>query len=192
MTRARPLCLLLAAVCLCPAPAAAQPRCRPMALPTVGAEDPPSQYAAFCADHPASCALTGEPVIAWSAEVFQQLGEVNRAVNAEVEFVADMDHLGLEEDWDLPHDCRGDCEDFALEKRERLVALGLPSAALTMAIGFHRVQVFPHAVLLVETTAGTLVLDNLSGEVLCWDAVPYMFTRREQPDGTWLRFERRD
>ena len=127
-------------------------------------------------------------MIEWTAEVHQWLSDVNARVNDEVEFVSDMDNLGVEEDWSFPRDCRGDCEDFALEKRERLVDLGLPRASLTIAIAFHEVQFFPHAVLLAETTTGTWVLDNLHDDVLCWDAVPYKYTRREQPDGTWVRF----
>jgi predicted transglutaminase-like cysteine proteinase len=57
-----------------------------------------------------------------------------------------------------------------------------------MAIAFHEMQFFPHAVLLVETSKGTWVLDNLYETVLCWDAVTYIFTHREQPDGQWARF----
>ena len=132
--------------------------------------------------------LLTEPVIEWTAEVHQRLRDVNSRVNAEVEFVSDMDNLGVEEDWDFPRDCRGDCEDFVLEKRKRLVDLGFSRASLTIAFAVHEVQFFPHAVLLAETTTGTWVLDNLYDEVLCWDAVPYRYTRREQPDGTWVRF----
>jgi len=146
------------------------------------------QYEDFCQRHPASCILDGELVIEWTVEVRQRFSDVNARVNDEVEFVSDMDNLGVEEDWSFPLDCRGDCEDFVLEKRERLVDLGFPRASLTIAFAFHEVQFFPHAVLLAETTAGTWVLDNLYDEVLCWDAVPYRYTRREQPDGTWIRF----
>ena len=70
----------------------------------------------------------------------------------------------------------------------RLADEGMPSASLTIAIVFHETLLFPHAVLLAETDAGTWVLDNLQDELLCWDAVPYFYTRREQPDGSWARF----
>jgi predicted transglutaminase-like cysteine proteinase len=159
-----------------------------MALPVANVDKAPSQYLDFCARHPASCILDGEPMISWTTEIHQRLSDLNARVNDEIAFVSDMDNLGLEEHWGFPKDCRGDCEDFVLEKRERLVDLGFPRASLTIAFAFHEVQFFPHAVLLVETTTGTWVLDNLYDEVLCWDAVPYKYTRREQPDGTWLRF----
>jgi predicted transglutaminase-like cysteine proteinase len=182
--------LLLAAVLvgLSASSSRALPRCGPLELPVAVIDDPPTQYVDFCRRHPKSCILDGEPMIKWSTEVRQRLSDVNARVNEEVEFVSDMDNLGVEEDWSFPIDCRGDCEDFVLEKRKRLVTLGFPRASLTIAFAFHEVQFFPHAILLAETTTGTWVLDNLYEEVLCWDAVPYRYTRREQPDGTWLRF----
>jgi predicted transglutaminase-like cysteine proteinase len=164
------------------------PRCVTMDLPVVSIGPPPTQYLAFCERRPDSCLLAGDAVLEWTPQLHDLLGEVNAGVNSDIQFVSDPDNLGLEESWNLPIDCRGDCEDFALEKRERLVRLGVPGASLTMAIGFHEVQFFPHAVLLVETTTGTWVLDDLHDEVLCWDALPYRYTRRERPDGKWSRF----
>lgn len=145
------------------------------------------QYADFCAREPVACDLTGAPVVDWEA-TRSRLERVNRDVNAEIKFVPDRIGEGSEECWEFPTDGTGDCEDFALEKRRRLVAEGVPSAALTMAIVHHEVEFFPHAVLLAETTAGTRVLDNLFDEVVCWDAVPYRYERRERPDGPWERY----
>lgn len=173
-----------------PAPAIATgiPRCVPMELPVARIEDPPSQYVAFCDRQAGACALDGDPVLDWTIELHRQLEAVNAAVNAEIEFIPDWENIGREEFWSYPADGAGDCEDFALEKRRRLVAAGLPGAALTCAIAFHEVQFFPHAVLLAETTSGTWVLDNLYDDLRCWDAVPYFYTRRELPDGRWTRF----
>jgi predicted transglutaminase-like cysteine proteinase len=184
-----PAAAAIALLLLSAGASAGHPRCVAMELPVARIEEPPSQYADFCARHPAACDLDGSGVIEWTGALARQLGTVNDAVNAEIEFVSDMDNLGLEERWDLPLDCRGDCEDFVLEKRERLVEAGLPRAALTVAFAFHEVALFPHAVLLVETTAGTFALDNLTDEVACWDALPYRYTRRERPDGSWIRFD---
>lgn len=160
-----------------------------MELPVASVNRAPTQYAEFCERYPEACALTGPSTVEWTEDLHRQLAEVNAGVNEEIEFVSDMDNLGLEERWDFPSECRGDCEDFVLEKRERLVGLGLPRASLTIAFAFHKSRFFPHAVLLAETTAGTFVLDNLYDDVLCWDTLPYRFTRRERPDGRWLRFD---
>jgi predicted transglutaminase-like cysteine proteinase len=169
-------------------PVAALPRCTALDLPVLRLDPPPSQYADFCAREPGACALAGDPVLAWSEALHAELARLNAEVNGAIAFVPDPDNLGQEEVWSFPADCRGDCEDFALEKRRRLTEAGLPSAAFTMAIVFHELELFPHAVLLAETTRGTWVLDSLHDALLCWDALPYRYARRERPDGQWARF----
>jgi predicted transglutaminase-like cysteine proteinase len=172
------------------APAAASdlPYCVRMELPVARIEAAPNPYAEFCSRETAACALEGAPVIDWTDEVHRRLEAVNQEVNREVSLISDWGNSGQEEHWSFPERGMGDCEDFALEKRRRLVAGGLPGAALTCAIVFHEVRFFPHAILLAETTTGTWALDNLYDEVLCWDAVPYVYRLRERPDGQWTRF----
>jgi predicted transglutaminase-like cysteine proteinase len=162
-------------------------RCGPLRLDVRQTENQPSQYAAFCVKEPEACALSGEPVIEFETAK-PLLERINRAVNRDIRFAPDEPGEIGEECWQFPTKGQGDCEDFALEKRRRLVLEGLPSASLTMAIVHHKVQFFPHAILLAETTQGTWVLDNLSDEITCWNAVPYRYERREQPDGTWVRY----
>ena len=161
--------------------------CNALAIPEYRLEPPPSQYAAFCERRPEACQLTGPAVIDWESSR-SLLERINGEVNAAVALTSDVAEYGLEECWRFPVDGAGDCEDFALEKRRLLAAAGLPSAALTMAIVHHEVQFFPHAVLLAETTGGTWVLDNLADELMCWDALPYRYERRERPDGQWVRY----
>lgn len=164
--------------------------CTAMELPVWRLEPPPGQYVEFCAANRCDCTLAGEPVLQWNDEIRTVLSEVNRKVNAEIIFVPDWAFWGVEDRWSYPTAGRGDCEDFALEKRRRLVMEGVPSAALTLAIAHHVDDYYPHAVLLVETTAGTFVLDNRQDELQCWDSPPYRYERRERPDGQWTRFER--
>ena len=185
---------LLAAALLAAGPGRAVPEardCPPLALPVARTEPPPVQYAEFCKRNPDACRLTGPARLDWTRPTITTLARVNLAVNLEVRFLADQECLGVEERWSFPVNGVGDCEDFALEKRRRLVAEGLPGAALTMAIVHHRELFFPHAVLLAETAQGTWVLDNLAPGLVCWDAQPYRYERRERPDGLWDRFERR-
>ena len=157
-------------------------RCGPLQLDVWRVEKQPRQYAAFCANEPEACALAGEPLIEFAASE-PLLERINRTVNAKITLVPDFPGERGEECWEFPAKGEGDCEDFALEKRRRLVAEGVPSAALTMAIVHHEMELFPHAILLAETTRGTWVLDNLLDELVCWDAVPYRYERRERLDG---------
>lgn len=79
----------------------------------------------------------------------------------------------------------GDCEDYALAKRARLRAAGLPAGAVRLATA-----ALPsgelHAVLTVETDRGTLVLDNLRPGVVPVRTLNYAWQRLE---GTYGRLE---
>lgn len=160
-----------------------------LTIPVAFVDAAPEPYREFCEKNDPACVLTGPSIVEWSMDLHELLRETNERVNGSVKFVPDMENSGVEEVWDFPRQGMGDCEDFALEKRRQLAGAGLPSASMTCAIAFHQVRLFPHAVLMVETTAGTFVLDNLHDDVLCWDALPYFYTRRERPDGQWTRFQ---
>lgn len=187
---------LLVALAWPAAAMAAQPLqqlpCLHLDLPVAQVVSPPSAYVEFCQENPGECDLGG-PVseLRADAETKMRLDTVNRAVNHEIRFMPDTDCSGEEEHWAYPVHGHGDCEDFALEKRRRLVAIGLPRAAFTMAIVHHRARLFSHAVLLAETDNGTLVLDNMNSDIVCWNRIPFNFEMRERTDGRWTRFDQR-
>ena len=99
--------------------------------------------------------MGGPTVIELTPETTKLLSDVNSAVNADIRFVLDKVQYDKEEFWTYPHSGEGDCEDIALEKRERLTKLGIPRGALRIAIGYHKKMLTSHAVILVETTQGT-------------------------------------
>lgn len=107
---------------------------------------------------------------------------VNRRVNRTVSPRSDMQTLGRAEFWSLPiavgDRLYGDCEDYALQKKADLVAAGLPAAAMTIAVA-HTRQGQVHAVLVVATDRGDMVLDNRSSWVLPWTAVKYRWIMRQ-------------
>lgn len=75
---------------------------------------------------------------------------------------------------------RGDCEDFALTKQALLLAAGLPRNAVRLAT-VELPSGEAHAVLTVETTRGTLVLDNLEAEVVPMSRLRYRWLAIEEP-----------
>ena len=103
--------------------------------------------------------------------------------------LSDQDLFGQEEYWTYPTDGLGDCEDIAIFKREELVKRGIPRGAMTIAIAHHRAEMYAHAVLLVETTEGTFLLNSIVDDVCLWNEAPYNFEARERPDGRWERFD---
>jgi len=111
---------------------------------------------------------------------------VNNAVNAAVVAVSDADYYQVAEYWAYP-DGYGDCEDFALAKRRALIEAGWNPSTLLMTV-VRESNGSGHAVLLVRTDRGDVVLDNQDGRVLLWNETPYQFLKRQsQADsGKWV------
>ena len=61
----------------------------------------------------------------------------------------------------------GDCEDYALTKRHMLIRSGWPASSLRLAVA-RTPWGEGHMVLVVRTSKGDLVLDNLTGSVRQW------------------------
>lgn len=82
----------------------------------------------------------------------------------------------------------GDCEDYVLTKAHELIKSGLPKGSLRIMIT--KASGEGHAVLLVDTSKGTLVLDNIRKEVLGMKASGYSPIAISVPSSPmkWKRF----
>ena len=147
-------------------------------LDAIGWANPPIGHIAFCKSYPSDCAARGGsgPVLL-DADRWAALQTVNILVNREIEPATDLDVYRAEEVWTLP-ELRGDCEDYVLLKRNRLIAQGWPTGALLVSVVFDEVGE-GHAVLLVRTTAGDLTLDNKRDAILPWNQTGYRFVKRQ-------------
>jgi len=116
---------------------------------------------------------------------------VNAAVNQEIAGVEDNVNYGVDEWWEYPDQGFGDCEDYALEKRRRLMTHGFPVSSLLITVvqGYDRdgKDIGGHAILTVRTDRGDLVLDSLHSDVLPWQYVRHKFLSRQSPahSGKW-------
>jgi predicted transglutaminase-like cysteine proteinase len=111
-----------------------------------------------------------------------QLKEVNRAFNAH-RYILDIKNWGEEDYWATPFQFlkkNGDCEDYALEKRQALLEAGIPGSALFLAVGHSRAT-GRHAVLVVSTDSGDYVLDNMTPHIVPWSQAPYIWLIRQMP-----------
>lgn len=118
------------------------------------------------------------------------LNDINRRVNREVQKAEDFDLYGMIEYWSLPRvidgKMYGDCEDYALEKRRRLIEAGVPAAALSMAVAV-TARGESHAVLVVAMDQGDWVLDNLTPWVTPWSELNYRWIERQVPgSAAWV------
>jgi predicted transglutaminase-like cysteine proteinase len=190
MFRTATLAAALAACAISMTSASAQTRQAAYAQ-TMGDTTPPIGWVEFCAQraHVQDCdASSLRPTVADLDERrWRYLLDVNAKVNRDIEAVTDMDHWGVAERWSYPTDGKGDCEDYVLEKRKRLIEAGWPRQALLVTVVRDK-KGDGHAVLTVKTDRGDFVLDNQEAKVKIWTDTGYKFVKRqsEQNPNRWV------
>lgn len=107
--------------------------------------------------------------------------QINLSVNRRVRSLTDEAQYRKPELWALPTARGGDCEDFALLKKRELMARGLAPENLLITTVLDRKRE-SHAVLVLRTVRGDLVLDNLTDRVVGWRETGYTFLRMQNPD----------
>ncbi|GJD51599.1 hypothetical protein OPKNFCMD_4354 [Methylobacterium crusticola] len=146
----------------------------------------------FCQRYASECALDpSEPAqVTLTPRLWQTIGGINRSVNAALRAVTDQEHWGVPDRWDLAEDGAGDCEDYQLLKRKLLAQAGLPRRAMRMTVVIDE-KGEGHAVLMLRTDRGDLVLDNKTSAVLPWHRTGYTFIKREAQDAVaWVSLGR--
>jgi predicted transglutaminase-like cysteine proteinase len=157
------------------------PRSAPMHLKFDGPALAPMAYTMFCLRYPDECRahqlFRGGPVPLIEAR-WASLKQVNQTVNLAI--TPEPNEFGLATEAWLINPERGDCNDYAVSKRHRLLKDGWPARTLLLAEvvtvwGKH------HLVLVVRTRAGDLVLDNLTPQIRPWSRAPYRWVRIQSP-----------
>jgi predicted transglutaminase-like cysteine proteinase len=121
----------------------------------------------FC--HPA--AAREAAVVTLTPERYRELEDVQHDVNAKIAYASTVS-------WN-PLAGAGDCKTFVARKALELLERGWPAGALRIATAFvndHSPQQLEyHAVLLVDTDRGTLVLDSRQRAPRPWRQVSYIW-----------------
>ena len=92
----------------------------------------------------------------------EMIREINSWANS-VPYVEDSKNWGKSDYWATPVEFfrkGGDCEDYAIAKYTALRALGWPENRLRLAIVTDLIKGIPHAILIVYTSEGPVILDN--------------------------------
>ena len=144
-----------------------------------GLTQPPYGFVRFCEASPKSCLARDaeEARVSATPERLSDLDEVNRIVNAAVKPMTDLEIYGVTEHWTIPSN-RGDCEDYALLKRQILMGRGWPASALLMTV-VRDERGEGHAVLTARTAQGDFILDNKVEDVRLWNRTTYAFVMRQ-------------
>ena len=150
----------------------------------------PAGFAAFCARSPEHCSAPPESAeVASVAANWTEIDRINRGVNDAVQSESDEKHFGRSEYWTIVSDGRGDCEDFALTKKQLLLAAGIPARSLRLAVAT-TLRGERHSVLTVATDRGDFVLDNLTNDILAWNQTGYAWVSRQDGHSAmgWVMF----
>jgi predicted transglutaminase-like cysteine proteinase len=155
---------------------------------------PPIGHSRFCLKYPADCAVHGidfrHRTIALTQQRWNELNSVNREVNRDI-VPAMTAGDALTEDWVIAPPA-GDCKDYAITKRHKLLARGWPSRALLLAevvvpSGEH------HLILVVRLAESDVVLDNLTPNIrtVAMTYRRYHWVRIEMPQNPkfWARVQ---
>lgn len=149
----------------------------------------PFAHVIFCMRNPNECdSGPGPAVVEINARQMTVLKSANDAVNRAIRPRQDApgNISGFDDDWELMP-ASGDCEDYAITKRHRLIAEGWPVRSLRLAV-VKTAWGEGHAVLVVKTNEGDLVLDNLTSEIKPFQRSGLRFLKIQSEDNPrmWL------
>lgn len=131
-----------------------------LAGPALARSKAPLGYQLMCLETPAECRGGGSGTVQATPDVMATLKRVNASVNNAIR----PRHDGAADVWNASATNAGDCEDYVLAKRRALIRAGIPASALRIAYVKTR-RGAGHAILVVKTSRGDFVLDNLNRSV---------------------------
>jgi predicted transglutaminase-like cysteine proteinase len=138
-------------------------------------------FVVMCVQNPSECKGGGADTIDATNKVMSTLKQVNATVNKRMQPLADA---GVDV-WTV-NATAGDCEDYVLAKRKELVRSGIPPSSLRIAAVKTRDGI-GHAVLVVNTTRGQYVLDNLTAAIRPLPQTGYRVVAMQSADPyVWL------
>lgn len=141
---------------------------------------PPPAFHKFCAESPRLCGTSeGSRTVELTPARIAELKAVNLSVNSTIKEQDDRVSSGRWDDWRLPTKV-GDCEDFAIMKKDRLLKRGWSPAALLLTVATFGGE--GHVVLTVRTDKGDFILDNRTDAIRAWSRAPYKFFARQSQD----------
>jgi predicted transglutaminase-like cysteine proteinase len=147
-----------------------------------GAVEPFGEFM-LCRRNPSVCrpraargVATSQGQVRLTPDLLQRINAVNLQTNAAIVPAAETNG----DVWKVGGRT-GDCEDYALAKRAKLLQMGFPSSAVLIATAYQRSGAY-HAILVVRTDRGDFVLDNLSKAIKPWDRTGYRFEMIQSPE----------
>jgi predicted transglutaminase-like cysteine proteinase len=142
----------------------------------------PMAFTRFCLRYEDQCkpqqiVFRGGPVHL-TEDRWEDLKQVNQTVNTAI--IPEPNTEGLAGEKWVINPSSGDCNDYAVSKRFELLKRGWPARALLLS-EVKTTWGEGHLILVVRTSAGDLVLDNLTPQIRPWTHAPYRWVRMQTP-----------
>lgn len=153
---------------------------------------PPYGFVRFCQVFNSECRPDQKRTrrVMVNPHLLSQLDTINRKVNLAIAPATDLAVYGVDEHWTFPKK-RGDCEDYVILKRKKLMQLGWSASSLliTVVLDEHGEG---HAVLTVRTGQGDFILDNKVNDVRLFSQTPYQYIMRQSylDPRVWVSLDR--
>lgn len=142
----------------------------------------PMAHSFFCLKYRDDCkvdkTVSPDSTVMLTPDKRAELERVNAAVNRAI--IPQPNTNGLAGEVWLVSPRAGECHDYAVTKRHELLALGWPEQDLLLSEvvtswGEH------HLVLVIRTSDGDFVADNLNPNIRIWSKTPYQWVRIQSP-----------
>ena len=142
----------------------------------------PMSHTFFCLKYRDDCkvdkTVSSDSTVTLTSDRWAELGRVNAGVNRAI--IPQPNTKGLAAEMWLISPRAGECHDYAVTKRHELLALGWPEQDLLLSEvvtswGEH------HLVLVIRTSDGDFVADNLNPNIRIWSQTPYQWVRIQSP-----------
>ncbi|MBA4777263.1 MULTISPECIES: transglutaminase-like cysteine peptidase [Agrobacterium] len=187
---ARALLFAVAAGLMTAASATAETKGSP-SMVTGGITSQPIGHYEFCQKYADECNIRSKvtPPPRVTEYGWGVIREINTSVNTTIVAMTDQEIYGKDEVWEYPTTA-GDCEDFVLLKRKKLIERGFSVADLLITV-VRKPDGEGHAVLTLRTTDGDYILDNLTDDVKLWTDTNYTYLKRQASfnTGRWVSIE---
>lgn len=150
------------------APTASLPIQQAAKMQETNVQPTPIGYVMFCMNYSGQCRTGGGAKrIALTDKTWNIISSVNRRVNDRIAPDAQKGTF----DWSLTAKS-GNCNDYAVQKRQELIRRGISPAALSLSAVVTSGGI-GHLILTVRTDRGDFVLDNLRDGIVAWNRTGY-------------------
>jgi predicted transglutaminase-like cysteine proteinase len=165
---------------------------RPMPIVASSPTLAPFQHVRFCLHYPAECKseARGLDRVDMNAGISDLLKRVNHNINAAINPKVKNYGSDLRDGWTIAPES-GDCNDYAVTKRHDLIESGLPAKALRLSV-VETASGTGHLVLVVATTTGDIVMDNLTDAIRPRNSTSYRWLKIQSSTDARFWYEIKD